>query len=74
MLKFGDFISSYGWLLALVAAIIATGVVLAWRARTRRTRRERRRVRRLARQRTWDWLMMRPKVRRLTHQPEHDQV
>ncbi len=74
MLKFGDFISSYGWLLALVAALIATGVGLAWRARMQRTRRQQRRVRRIARQRTWDWLMMRPKVRRLTHQPEHDQV
>jgi hypothetical protein len=74
MLKFGDFISSYGWLLALVAAMIATGIVLAWRARAQRSRRERQRVRRLARQRMWDWLMMRPNVRRLTHQPDQDQV
>ncbi|RYY46632.1 MAG: hypothetical protein EOP59_02510 [Sphingomonadales bacterium] len=74
MLKFGDFISSYGWLLALVAALIVTSIVLAWRARAQRSRRERQRVRRLARQRMWDWLMMRPNVRRLTHQPDQDQV
>ncbi|MCA1198817.1 hypothetical protein K9B35_12640 [Sphingomonas sp. R647] len=70
MLKFGDFISSYGWLLALVAALIVTSIVLAWRARAQRSRRERQRVR----QRMWDWLMMRPNVRRLTHQPDQDQV
>ncbi|MFN6936322.1 MAG: hypothetical protein ACK4NZ_14370, partial [Tsuneonella sp.] len=63
MAHFGDFMLSYRWPLALGAAMVATSVVLAWRARERR-----------APQRVWDWLMMRPNVRRLTHQPEHDQV
>ncbi|HEV7287692.1 hypothetical protein [Sphingomonas sp.] len=63
MAHFGDVMLSYGWPLALGAAMVATSVVVAWGARARR-----------APQRMWDWPMMRPNVRRLTHQPEHDQV
>ncbi|WP_422055728.1 hypothetical protein [Sphingomonas sp.] len=74
MTKFRDLISSNAGLLALVAALAAFIVVLAWRARHRRKRREQRRVRRLARQRVWDWLMMRSHVRRLTHQPNDDPI
>ena len=74
MTKFGDFISSYGWVLALAVAAAAAFGVLAMRARARRERRDRQRVRRLARQRMWDWLMMRQNVRRLTYQPDEEQL
>jgi membrane protein implicated in regulation of membrane protease activity len=74
MSNFAGFISSYGWTLALAAAAVLTLVVLTLRARARRERRDRQRVRRLARQRMWDWLMMRQNVRRLTHQPDEDQI
>ena len=70
MANFGDVISSYGW--ALAAAAMAVFVVLTMRARARRGRRNRQRVRRLARQRMWDWLMMRQNVRRLTYRPDED--
>lgn len=74
MTNFGDLIASNGRWLALVVAFATVLVILAWRARERRIRRDKRRVRRLARQRVWDWLMLRPQVRRLTHQPGEDQV
>ncbi len=74
MANFGDLIASYGRWLALVAAFATVLVILAWRARERRIRRDKRRVRRLARQRVWDWLMLRPQVRRLTHQPGDEQI
>ncbi|WP_066662023.1 MULTISPECIES: hypothetical protein [unclassified Sphingomonas] len=74
MAKFGDLIASYGQPLALVAVLAVVMLALVWRARERRIRREQRRVRRLARQRVWDWLMLRPQVRRLTHQPKDDQI
>lgn len=69
-----DFILSYGWVLALCAAGMAMLAILVWRAHARRKRRDRRRVRNIARQRVWDWLMMRQNVRRLTHQPDEEQV
>lgn len=74
MANFSNLIAPYGRWLALVAAFAAMLVMLGWRARERRKRREKRRVRRLARQRVWDWLMLRPQVRRLTHQPQDDQI
>ena len=74
MSNFAGFISSYGWMLALGAAGTVTLVVLAMRARARRNRRDRQRVRRLARQRMWDWLMMRQNVRRLTYHPDEEQL
>lgn len=74
MAKFADLISSYGWALALAAAAIVAFVVLTLRAQARRDRRDRQRVRRLARQRMWDWLMMRQNVRRLTYQPDEEQL
>ena len=74
MVKFAGLISSYGWALALGAAGAVTLVVLALRARARQDRRNRQRVRRLARQRMWDWLMMRQNVRRLTHRPDEEQL
>ncbi len=74
MTNFEGLVSSYGWALALGAAAAAALIVLTLRARAQRTRRHRQRVRRLARQRMWDWLMMRQNVRRLTYQPDEDQV
>ena len=74
MSNFADFLSSYGWPLALCAAATVIMTVLAIRARARRDRRDRQRVRRLARQRMWDWLMMRQNVRRLTYRPDEDQI
>ena len=66
------FVLSYAWLLALVAGgVLAAGLV--WRARAKTARRERRRTRNIARQRTWDWLMMRRNVKRLTHHSGGDQ-
>jgi hypothetical protein len=74
MATFADLISSSGWALALATAAIVTLVVLTLRARARRDRRDRQRVRRLARQRMWDWLMMRQNVRRLAYRPDEDQI
>ena len=74
MANFGDFMSSYGWALALGAAATGALVILTMRARARRDRRNRQRVRRLARQRMWDWLMMRQNMRRLTYQPDDEQL
>jgi type II secretory pathway component PulF len=74
MSNFAGFISSYGWTLALGAAAALTLVVLTLRARAQRERRDRQRVRRLARQRMWDWLMMRQNVRRLTYRPDEEHL
>ncbi len=74
MANFADLISSYGWALALGAAAVLALIVLTTRARARRDRRDRQRVRRLARQRMWDWLMMRQNVRRLTYRPDEEQL
>ena len=73
MTNSGDFWLSYGWVVAVIAGL-AMLALLVWRSRTRRERRDRQRVRRLARQRAWDWLMMRQNVRRLTYRPDEDQA
>ena len=73
MTNSGDFWPPYGWTLAVIAAILVLGL-LVWRNRSRQQRRDRQRVRRLARQRAWDWLMMRQNVRRLTYRPDEDRA
>ena len=73
MIYLGDLVASYGWALAVAGVILAL-TVLVLRARVRKQRRGRQRVRRLARQRAWDWLMMRKNVRALTYQPDKDQA
>ena len=72
MMYSGDLMPSYGWALALTGIILAL-ILLIWRTKLRKQRRSRQRVRRLARQRAWDWLMMRKNVRALTYQPDEDQ-
>ena len=73
MMYSGVLLPSYGWALALAGVILAL-MLLVWRAKLRKQRRSRQRVRRLARQRAWDWLMMRKNVRQLTYQPDEDQA
>jgi hypothetical protein len=73
MMRSGDFWLSYGWMLALAVTTVAL-IALFRRAQARKRRRERRRVRNLARQRVWDWLMMRQNVRRLTYRSDEDRA
>jgi len=66
MTSFAEFALPNGWTLAGLAVTVVLGLFV-WRRRAQTARRERRRIRNIARQRTWDWLMVRRNVKRLTH-------